>query len=241
MKINKSCKLFLRDVYSYDIEACHYNILKNMGYDVSQINFEDKTKRNIQIGKLMKNNKRLTGLLRDTTESIIDEYILRSGLSEDDIITRQYDGLITSRPLKELNTNIPLKLKNVLEYMIISIGRSSYIAKSGSKVEIKGVPHRYKKIDNVLKSLLNINYLSKDSIFSSLEKIKRNIIFSDDPELFFIIDEGNNYGIIKFKEYGQLEINKSSVNIIDTDDIDKEFYFDHYIRPFTESITMEFI
>jgi hypothetical protein len=244
MKLNNKSKLFLRDIYSYDVEACHYNILKNIGYSLKNIDSQNKLKRNIQIGKLMKNNPNLSKLLRTTTESILDEYIFRSGLNEeDDIITRQYDGLITSKPLKNIQTKIPLKLKHIFDYLIISINRDSYIAKSNNKIIIKGVSNVYPGIKTFFEKLCNINFLNKTQVFVSMEKIKDCILNSEDIMTFFIPneDETNNYGVIFFKEYGQIQINKNSLNIIDPDDIDREFYFNFYLKPFTESITLEFI
>lgn len=243
MKINQNCKLFLRDVYSYDVEACHYNILKNIGYDVSKLDYENKLHRNIQIGKMMKNNPQITKLLRSTTESILDEYINVSGLKEDDIITRQYDGLITTKPLKKLYRKIPLKLKYVMDMMIISINRDSFIGKKNNNIIVKGISNKYPNIEKIYKQICNINFLNKRQIFTSLENIKDYILYnSDDCELFFIPNKkDDNYGTIFFKEYGQLQVNRHSLNIIDPEDIDREFYFNFYVRQFTESLTIEFI
>lgn len=242
MKINENCKLFLRDVYSYDVEACHYNILKNIGYDLSQINYENKLQRNIQIGHLMKNNPNLTKLLRSTTESILDEYINRSNLTNNDIITRQYDGLITTKPLKKLNLKIPLKLKHIIDIMIISVNRDSFIAKKNNNIIVKGIANKYPGIEKIYRRLCNINYLNKKQIFVNLDKIKDDILNSEDMSLFFIPNKDDEkYGTIFFKEYGQIQINKNMINILDSEDIDRNFYFDFYVRPFTESIVIEFI
>ena len=70
----------MKDLYLYDIEACHYNIVKHLGIDTSELDENDKTKRNIQIGKMMRKNPRLTSVLRSTTRSIIDEYIRRNNI-----------------------------------------------------------------------------------------------------------------------------------------------------------------
>ena len=97
MKINKNLKLVLRDIYSYDISTCHYNILKKYGFNLSKINKDDKITRNIQIGQMMKSNSQITSLLRNTTNSLIDEYINKNGIEEDDIVIRQYDGMIITK------------------------------------------------------------------------------------------------------------------------------------------------
>ena len=42
MKLNSNLKLILHNVHVYDIEACHYNILNNLGFDLSGIDPKDK-------------------------------------------------------------------------------------------------------------------------------------------------------------------------------------------------------
>ena len=42
------------------------------------------------------------------------------------------------------------------------------------------------------------------------------------------------------KRYGQVKITKSMAKVMDTDDIDKVKYFNFYLRPFTESLVIEF-
>lgn len=241
MNINKKCKLFLRDVYSYDISACHYNVLKNMNYDMSNIDKNNKLKRNIQIGKLMRDNPKLTSIIRSTTESLIDEYILRNNILDDDIIIRQYDGFITTKLLKETTSQyLPIDLKEIFSVFIISIDRNMFIATDGINYSIKGISNRYEKIDEIYKKILRINYVNKSSVFLELQKIKDYILNSNDSFLYCIPTEENKFNII-LKQYGQFEVSDSMVKILDTNDIDKEKYFDLYIRPFTESITVEFV
>ena len=103
MKINQNLKLVMKDLYLYDIEACHYNLVKKLGLDISELDENDKTSRNIQIGKMMRKNPRLTSVLRNTTRSIIDEYIRKNNIQEDEIVIRQYDGMILTRGLQETN------------------------------------------------------------------------------------------------------------------------------------------
>lgn len=112
MQLNPNLPLVMRDVLIYDIEACHYTILKNKGYDLSHVDPEDKIGRNIMIGQMMKENPRITSLLRGTTESIINDYININNIQDDEIVIRQYDGLILTRPLHVTNIgHIPLEQK----------------------------------------------------------------------------------------------------------------------------------
>lgn len=238
--INKKCDLFLRDLYSYDISACHYTILRKFGFDLSQIEKEDKEKRNIQIGKLMAENPRMTSLLRTSTESTINEYLARNNVSEEELIVRQYDGIITTKRLKNTNDTLPLELKELLNVLILSSDRSKFIATEGRRPIIKGMSNRYQMIDNIIFRLLKINFSSKEMVFKSLESIKQEILKSEDPTLY-CIPSGEDKFTIMLKGYGQTVITKTLTRILDTSDIDREWYFNHYIRPFTESITIEFL
>lgn len=241
MDINKNCKLFLKDIYSYDISACHYNILKSLNYNISNIEKDDKLKRNIQIGKLMKNNLKLTNLIRTTTESLIDEYIIRNKILKDDIIIRQYDGFITTKLLKETTDQyLPIDLKEIFSIFIISSDRTMFIATDGINYSIKGIPYRYEKIDKIYERILKINYANKYSIFVELQNIKDEILNSLDPLLYCIPLNDNKYNIF-LKEYGQFEISDSLSKVLDVNDIDKEKYFNFYFKPFFESIVIEFI
>ncbi len=241
MNISKNCKLFMRDVYLYDISSCHYTIMENLGFDLSKIDKTNKEKRNTQIGLLMRDNPRLTSILRSTTTSLINEYLLRNNITDDDLIIRQYDGVITKKPIKEIvNPSMPLELRSIFQVMIISFNRNMYIANDGTNVIIKGVPHRYDSIDNIYKEIVSINYLNKESVFKSLQNIKDKILSSDDVSLYCIPTEEDKYAVF-FKQYGQLEVSKSMARIMDTDDIDKKYYFTYYIEPFTKSITVEFV
>jgi len=128
MKLN-SDRLIVRDVFSYDIEACHYNLLHKFGYDMTHIDRENKLKRNIQIGKIMRDNESIKSRLRETTTRIIDDYITFNEIEESDILIRQYDGLITTKRLMELDKSVlPLAMQNRYDIVLISIDRGKYIA-----------------------------------------------------------------------------------------------------------------
>jgi hypothetical protein len=242
MKTNENLNLVLRDVYLYDIEACHYTILKNLGFDLTNINYENKLERNIQIGKMMRKNPRLTSLLRETTKTTIDEYILKNNVVEDEIVIRQYDGLILTRTLRETNLGkIPLNIRKHFEIFISSIDRSMYIAHDSSgETIIKGVPFCYPQMESIYEKICRINFGSKAAIFKQLQKIKEGFLYSNDAYLFGVPIKENKYNIF-LKGYGELEVSKQTLKIMDTNDIDKHRYFDQYITPFTKSIVMEFV
>lgn len=242
MEINKNCNLFLRDIYLYDIKSCHYQILKKYGFNVLGIDEKNKLKRNIQIGKLMQTNPRLTSFLRNITKNIVDEFINENKILNDEIILRQYDGLIITRALRTMTqNNITLDYRSHFQNLIISINRKSYIAlDSLNNVIIKGISNRYKGIDKIYEKLIKINYVYRSSIFKSLQNIKDEFINSNDI-LSFCIPINKNKSTIFLKKYGQVEISKNIIKIMDLDDIDKKKYFDFYISPFTKSIVNEFV
>ena len=242
MKLNENLNLVLRDLYLYDIEACHYTILKNLGYDMTGINFEDKFERNKKIGQMMRKNPRLTSLLRNKTETTIDEYILKNNIVEDEIVIRQYDGLILTRGLRERHVSeIPLDLRRHYEIFIMSIDRTMYIAYDRSgKTTIKGVPFRYPQMDEIYDKICRINFGNKSAIFKTLHRIKNNLLESDDPYLFGVPLKNDKYNV-SLKGYGEMEVSKPTLRIMDTNDIDKQKYFDFYISPFTKSIVAEFV
>ena len=242
MNINKNVKLILRDVYLYDIEACHYTIMTKLGMDLSGVDRDNKLERNIQIGKMMRKNPKLTSILRNTTRSIIDEYILRNNIKDDDIIIRQYDGIIITTTLTETDIqHVPLNIRKHFQIFISSIDRKKYIAfDSGYNTTIKGVAFRYDAIDNIYEQICRINYANKDSVFRNLQKIKDNFMNSNDAKLFGIPLKNGKVNIF-LRGYGEMEVSPQTLKIMDINDIDKDRYFKFYIEPFTKSIVTEFV
>lgn len=240
MKINERCKLVLNNIYLYDIESCHYNILESLGYDVSSIDKNDKIKRNIQIGYLMRKYPNLINILRKITEATVNDFILRNKIVDSDIITRQYDGLLLN-PIKILDQDTSLKLRDVYINFIISSDRSSYIAiNNKNEIIAKGIANKYNQIEYFYSKLLKINFLSKESIFRSLQRIRDELINNNDPEIFCIpIDD--QYYEINLLKYGRMKISETVIQMIDCDDVNKEIYFDKYLKPFFDSIIVEFI
>jgi len=208
---------------------------------LSNIDKKDKEGRNVHIGKLMKQNPRLTDILRKTTNSIVDENISRNNITEDELILRQYDGIIITRILQEVIVqSIPLALSSHFEIFIISVDRNKYIAFDGIETTIKGVPHRYEKIDKLYRRIAKINFNVRSSIFENLQEIKDEILTSNDPELYCVPVSDDKYSVF-LKGYEEVEITKQTVRMMDVNDVDRRKYFDFYLRPFTESITVEFV
>lgn len=238
----------MRDVYLCDIEACHYNIMKKLGLDLEGVDETNKLERNIHIGKMMRRNPKLTTLLRTTTEAVITEYIRQNEFKENEILIRQYDGILTTRPIKSgyevVNIGgIPFKVRQHFSIFITSVDRKKYLAyDTYKKVTIKGIPFRNEKIDNLYEKLCAdvLNTASKKTIFIKLQRIKDSILNSNDPLLFGIPDKDNRVNIY-LKDYGEMVVSYQTLKIMDPDDIDKERYFKYYLEPFTKSVVVEFI
>jgi len=243
MQINKHMKMFLSNVYLYDIESCHYSIMQNLGLDMSGIEQENKIERNIQIGKMMRKNPKLTSLLRNTTRSIIDEYIRVNEITEDDIVIRQYDGILLNKKRLRITDlkGIPLNIRKEFLAFISSIDRKKYIGLDNEmKTSIKGVPYRYDEMDKIYQAICKVNYTNKESVFRQLQKIKDHIMTTNNTKLFGI-PVGNDKFNIFLKGYGQVEVTRSTLKIMDSDDIDRDRYFNFYIAPFTKSIVVDFV
>lgn len=239
MDINKTCKLFLKDVYLYDLSSCHYTIMDQLGFNMSQIDKNDKLKRNTQIGLLMKENPRLINVLRTTTISIVNEYIKLNNIKEDELILNAYDGIITTKRLTVTTDKyIPFDLQKYYEFMVISFDRQKYLARTYDKIDIKGVPHRYPEMDEMIRRLLKLNFANKKAIFVGLQKIKDEVIKGENIKLYCIPTGEKEYSVF-FKKYGETHIKKNMIKILDPSDIDTEKYFNLYLRTFCESIVLE--
>lgn len=240
MDINKNLSLILKDTHLYDIKACHYTIMNSLGFSLDGIDPNDKIGRNIKIGQMMRDNPRITSLLRNTTASIIDDYILKNNIKENEIVIRQYDGIILTRLLQYTHIgHIPLERRDTYSNFISSIDRKKYIAiDNNNDIHIKGISHRYKKMDQFYIRLCNIVGLTQDRIYQNLQKIKDEIYTSEDSELFGIPADNKKYTIF-LKGYGAIEISSSTLRILDTESVDREKYFKLYIEPFTKSIVFE--
>jgi len=239
MEINKSCRLLLRDVHLYDIVACHYEIIKRLGFDLSHIDENDKLKRNTQIGIMMRDDPRLTSIIRGITNSTISEYLAKNEITEDELIIRQYDGVIVTRHLRETNLNIPLDYRASFDAMLISSDRKTYIAIHKSTVNIKGIPYRYPAMDQLFEKMIKVCNSNKYKIFTTLQEIRDEIIMSEDPSLYAIPVTDDKCNIF-LKHFGQTQISRSMVRVMDPVDIDRERYYDFYIKPFAESLVLEF-
>ena len=232
--------LIYHDVYLYDIEACHYTILKNMGYKL-EVDNSDKFQRNMYIGKLMKDNPRLISLLRKTTISVVTDYLRENKVKEDEIILRQYDGLILTRKLCQTNLHIPFNIRNIFQVFIFSIDRKRYIALDiNNNIIVKGVSHQYDEMNQIYYKLTQFTMLNRESIFRNLDKLKQSFFNNSILHMFTIPIDDKRVRVL-LKHYGEITMSRSAAKLITSEDINKTEYFRYYIEPFTQSIILEYL
>lgn len=243
MKLNAE-RLIVRDVFSYDIVACHYNLLEKFQYNMTNIDKSDKLKRNIQIGKIMRDNESIKTRLRETTARIIDDYISFNELGEEDIIIRQYDGFLTTKRLMETEKSVlPIVLQNRYDIFLISIDKGMYIAFDNlrNKVRVKGVPSIYKGIEKYYAKLIRIvDIENKSRVLDNLENLKKSFYNETDMNIFAIPVDDDEVEII-FKSFGQIKVKRNTLYYMTEDEVDKEFYYDFYLHSFVQSVVLEIL
>jgi hypothetical protein len=211
---------------------------------MSGIDKNDKKKRNIQIGKIMRDNETIKTRLRETTARIIDDYIEFNQLTEDDIIIRQYDGIITTKRLMETEKSVlPIAMQNRYDLVLISIERGRYIAFDNirGKIKIKGVPNLYEGIKIYYKKLIRIiDIENKTRILANLETLKNSFYQDDDLNVFAIPVNDEEVEMI-FKSFGQIKVKRNTLYYMTDDEIDKDFYYDYYLNSFIQSVILEIL
>lgn len=242
MKVSETCPLFLTDLHLYDFEACYWNILKRMDYDLDNIPFENKKERNIAIGKLQSQDPRLAQHLYKVAEDLVSEFIYRNELNEEDIVVRQRDGLITKKRLEEttLPSGIEFKKRASLSFIIIARDRRKFLYRDqDGKIVVKGVPFLYDEMRQYFQRFSSLNFLSKRTLCSQLQSL-RDDLEKQSVATFCIPNEDESVSIFLIGE-GQIVLSKRSIRLISKKNIDFNRYFDHYFRPFTESLFIELI
>ena len=256
VKINTSCPLVLSNLFLYDFRECYWNILNRMGVDLSSIPKHDKLERNIAIGKLQSKIPNLAKYLHKTAQSMVTEFLKRNQVQEHEIIVRQRDGVILTRPLEIIeleNSDIRFDKRKEIDFLIISLDRRKFLLKefSSNKVVVKGIPHLYDSIrDYYQKYFSELNLVSKSQLCSQLHFIKESI--KSQPKSFFCIPVNNSsnsaHNNKKERKYyiyligeGLVIVAGNVIDFISLSNIDIELYFNHYIRPFSESLFLELL
>jgi len=239
MIINKDCSLILSNLYYYDIPMCYYNILKSIGWDLSNIDPINKEERNIKIGILQKNNKELSRYLINSTDNIINSYLKFNKIDTNtELIVRQRDGIIVTRKLDCNTITIPLEYRSFILRIVIDSNRIKFLTiYENGEVETKGI--RDKPEDSSFYAMFNnISFSNYRSIIDSIESMRRSIFTSDNIYWFSIpCEEGY---LVPIKKYGMIKLKKSTLTVVDMEDIDRNYIWRNYIWDFCNSILLTY-
>lgn len=231
--------LVYSNLYEYDFTSCGYNILKNMGWDVSKIEYNNKIKRNIQIGYLLRDNSTLNDYMQKAMNDLIDIYLRENNILEEDIILRQKDGMVISKRLEKKDVTMPIDFRGLISKLIFTVDRKSWIIiyydDSNSKdVVVKGL--RDKTIDtSFFNHFKYLNYTNINALISGLESL-RNVILTSDNKLWFCKEDGNGNYLVPIIGQGLMKMNKSAISFLSSDDIDKSFVWSDYVWPYVRSL-----
>jgi len=233
--INQTSSLVLRDLYSYDVVSAYPNILKGQHFDFKDINLENKTERNIFIGKSQIGNENLSSFLQESVDNLVKFYLQENQIPEEDIIITQKDGFIIKRMLENDNEFINMALREFIDVLILSPSRDKFIYLVEDKIIIKGVSHLYDEMEKFLQRFKNLNFYDKSILFEQMDEIKNSLFNSDNKSLFLIPIDDQKYIISTYK--GDIQI--KDPDLVSVNEINKQKYFDHFVKEFLESIYLE--
>jgi hypothetical protein len=238
INVSPTCDLVLSNLFFYDFQSCYYTILENIGWSLEGIEKNDKTKRNIQLGILQKNNPQLSKFLIESSESLVEHYIKINNLKEKEVILKQRDGLISSRKLDNIDQTMPISLRSIILRMIITLNRNQYLAiHSTGEVEVKGISNKPEDV-GFYQLFKNLDFTNKKQLFHGLEKIRQTVLNS--KNIMWFTEEKEDMYLVRIIGEGIVKINRSSIKFIGTDDIDKNYTWINFIWPFAESCIIHF-
>jgi len=235
MPINETCPLVLNNLYFYDFKSCYSRLLENIGYDFRDVDLDNKTERNIYIGKIQRNNQELQRFLSCSVDSLIQYYLNSNDVDESNVIVSQKDGFILTKSINHLSDFMELEFRCSIDTLIITPDRKKFMYWCGSDVVIKGVSNFYDKLLDVYCKFINLNFYNKKQLFKQLEFIKRYVLNLNNKDFFIIPIGGNN--VVQTK-HGPVKI-KSRTNF-SFKSIDRVKYFNHYFKEFCDSIFLQF-
>ncbi|MFW6002136.1 MAG: hypothetical protein ACOCQD_02250 [archaeon] len=239
MKIRNDIPLVLSDLYEYDFSMCSYQILKNIGWDLSHIETEDKTKRNIQIGLLQRDNPKLSQFLQNEVKNLIDYYLSRNNILDNEIVLRQFDGVILKKPLHRLTETLPLDHRSNILKFIVSPDRASYLALlDNGTVKVKGVSNL--PVDASFYNLFkNLDFGNFRNLVNQLENI-RIVIIGNNSNILWHCHLNNDGNYLVPIEDDLLILRPSVINSIDVRDVNKFICWEKYVWNFVSSLLVSF-
>ena len=235
----KTKKFFYTEqVYEYDIEACYYNLMKSIGLNISNINFENKEVRNREIGILQRENPSLSIVLDNASKNIVNYYIMRNNLDDDSILLIQKDGFLTNKKLEYIDDIHPIRIKTYYSKTIFSLHDKSYLGiKTLGGVDVKGIINKPDSLDFYNK-FETLNYNSISSLINSINEYRKFILSTTKLEFFlFKTDEDDIYKT-KLINGDIIKLKRNSFKLLNHKDVDKEYLWENYIWKFIEPIVL---
>jgi hypothetical protein len=241
MFLSKDCPLILSHLFYYDIQACNYNLLKYSNIDnIKKIDYEDKIKRNIQIGILQKHDEYIKIGLNLGVNDLISNILKTNNLKTEDIILRASDGFITKKHI-QYTEGSKLILKTKIAKLIIDVTRRKYLLiDQGGQIEIKGVQSKPNDI-TFLNFFNKVNFTSYNKLLSSIEDFRQNFLSSKNINYFTHTINENEVTLPIKSDIGSIRLKKIDLDVIDINQIDKKKIWDEIVWPFCQSILVSYI
>lgn len=235
--INTTCPLILRDLYSYDIVSAFPTIMGRQFYDFKGVSLDDKTARNVFIGKEQAGNIQLSSYLNESVKSLTNHYLRVNEIKDEEIIFRQKDGFILTKKLALNKDFIEMKLRSMISLMIINTSRTAMIYWDDfGEVSIKGVPHYYSALDSIYKKIYDFNFYDLKTLFRQMESLKNKVLKPTNIKLYGVEKEPGEY---TFMLKNNKAIRVRDMDYINPKEIDTRKYFNFYFKPFFDSIYLE--
>jgi len=233
--INEKCSLLLHDLYGYDIVSCYPQILAKQFYNFEDVDLDNKTERSIFIGKKQIGNQNLSQFLIKSAESLVSFYLQENNITDNEIIATQRDGFIITRLLDTDDDFVEMKLREFIDFLIISPDRKTFMYLEDGEIQVKGVPYYYDALQVFYKKFVNLNFYNKSALFEQMEQIKNMILTYEDVTPFLIPRDETSFVVSTYS--GNVEV--KDPDFIDPKSIDRKKYFNHFIKGFLGSIYLE--
>ena len=233
--INEKCPLILHDLYGYDIISCYPTILSKQFYNFEDVDLDNKTERSIFIGNKQRGNQNLSQFLIKSADSLVNFYLKENNVPDNEIITTQRDGFIVKRLLDNDDEFINMKLREMIDFLIISTDRQKFLYSTEGEIKVKGIPYYYDGLQIFYKMFNNLNFYKKSVLFEQMDNIKNTILTYEDIKPFLIPRDETSYIVSTFK--GNIQI--KDPDFVDPATIDRKKYFNHFFRGFLGAIYLE--
>lgn len=221
--------MIYNNIYEYDIKSCYPNIY-SLYFDYTELQYMQKDKRNIKIGKFLKDKKIMQNHIKHIIDNFIYMFMSDNNIKKSDILIRQKDGILCTKPMIKNRTDILYpRLKNKYNYFISDEMFKKYIGFNfkDEKCILKGVPYKSVNIETFLfKQLKNIDLENIHLTLSILRKTK-NLFYNINDKMLFAIDTDKDNYLFFTDDNKQVKVSKNQIKYINVN-IDRDKYFNEY-------------